>query len=564
MLCKICGSPKLVQFISFGEMPVANAFLKKEDLEKPEYKYEMAVGFCEDCKMVQLINIVPYNKYIVPDNQGKTNYAFFSSTSKFMENHFAELAKEVEDKFLKQGDKVIEIGSNDGILLKAFKNNIVLGVEPSHNVADVAISQGIDTLKEFFSENLARKLVKEKGKFKAAFTTNVFLNIIDLHDFLKGINELLEDNGIFVTEDPYIPSILEKNSYDQIYDEHIWYFSLTSLSNLFKMHGLEIFDAEKLWVHGGSMRVYTCKIGKYEKTQRLKDYFEEEKQKGIDTLSHYNLFARNVEQSKNELYNIVMGLKAKGKKIVGYAAASKGTIVLNYCNLGKNVLDYISDSTPFKQGLFSPGKHIPIVAPEFFNNDNADYALLSAWNHAQEIMEKEKNFIARGGRFIVHLPKPRILEPGELIEEKRLEEIKTKKLKVFADDEGYLFETLRNDDDLFDNKFGQVLVSVLYPGVIKGLHRHSKQTDYTTCIKGNVKYIAIKEENGKIDIKTFIIGESNPILIKVPSGYWHGYMPLGNERAIILHTMDKPYNPQDPDTDEINHFSFGDIWNKKN
>jgi dTDP-4-dehydrorhamnose 3,5-epimerase-like enzyme len=330
------------------------------------------------------------------------------------------------------------------------------------------------------------------------------------------------------------------------------------------MHGLEIFDAEKLWVHGGSMRVYTCKIGKYEKTQRLKDYFEEEKQKGIDTLSHYNLFARNVEQSKNELYNIVMGLKAKGKKIVGYAAASKGTIVLNYCNLGKNVLDYISDSTPFKQGLFSPGKHIPIVAPEFFNNDNADYALLSAWNHAQEIMEKEKNFIARGGRFIVHLPKPRILEPGELIEEKRLEEIKTKKLKVFADDEGYLFETLRNDDDLFDNKFGQVLVSVLYPGVIKGLHRHSKQTDYTTCIKGNVKYIAIKEENGKIDIKTFIIGESNPILIKVPSGYWHGYMPLGNERAIILHTMDKPYNPQDPDTDEINHFSFGDIWNKKN
>ncbi|MBI2044048.1 methyltransferase domain-containing protein [Candidatus Pacearchaeota archaeon] len=473
--CKICNTNNLVEFISFGEMPVANAFLKQEELSKSEFKYEMKVGFCEYCHMVQLINIVPYDKYIVPDEQGKTNYAFFSSTSKAMEQHFAEVAKEIEERFLDHNSKVLEIGSNDGIFLKAFKKNKVLGIEPSQNVAEIAKMQGIETITEFFSTNLAQRIVYEKGRFKAIFSANVILNIIDLHDLLNGVNYLLEDSGVFIFEVPYIVDILEKTSYDQIYDEHIWYFSLTSLRNLMEMHGLELFDAERQETHGGSMRVYVAKKGKRGKSQRLIQYLEEEKQKGVDKTQSYLDFAKRVEESKTELVKLLKELKGQGKKIVGYAAASKGTIVLNYCNIGTETLDYISDSTPFKQGLYSPGKHIPIVSPEFFHDDeNVDYVLLGAWNHAKEIMAKEQDFIKRGGKFIVHYPKARILENNSSKINFVNNLVEVKKLNVFANDQGYLFETIRSDDKIYEGKYGQTLISVLYPGVIKGWHLHDK------------------------------------------------------------------------------------------
>jgi methylation protein EvaC len=416
--CRICGSNNLMKFISFGKMPVSNAFLKKEDLNKPEYYYDMDVGFCKDCYMVQLIEIVPYHKYIVPDKEGNTNYAFFTSTSKFMEKHFAGLAKEVEDKFLSKNSRVLEIGSNDGTMLKAFKNrDKVVGIEPSHNVAKIARIQGIESITQFFGESLAKKVVTERGKFRVVLSTNVTLNIIDLHDFMKGVNTLLDNKGVFITEDPYILSILEQNSYDQIYDEHNWYFSLSSLSNLLRIHGMEIFDGEKQWVHGGSMRIFACKEGVYKPTVRLQKYLRFEKERKITSIKSYLGFAESVRKNRESLIGLLRELKAQRKKIIGYAAASKGTVVQNYCDIGADILDYISDSTPFKQGLYSPGKHIPIVSMEHFHEDkDADYALLFAWNHAREIMQKEQDFFKRGGRFIVHLPHPRILHNYQLNE----------------------------------------------------------------------------------------------------------------------------------------------------
>lgn len=567
--CPLCGAHELVQFISFGQMPIANGFLKREELSREEFTYEMAVGFCENCKMVQLMNKVPYDKYIVPDKEGKRNYPFFSSMStRAMEEHFADAAKEIKEKFLGPCEKVLEIGSNDGIFLKNFKENEVLGIEPSNNVAEVAKGLGIETVTEFFSEELARKIVLQKGKFKAIFSANVILNILDLHDLLKGINILLEDDGVFTFEDPYLIDILEKTSYDQIYDEHIWFFSLTSLLNLLDKYNLEIFDAEKQWVHGGSMRVYVCKKGNRDKTERLVSYLKEEKEKCIDTIKPYLEFAERVKESKKELVNLLMDLKSKGKKIVGYAAASKGTIVMNYCGIGKETINYIADSTPYKQGLYSPGKQIPIVSPEFFRADkNVDYALLSAWNHAEGIMEKEKEFLDRGGRFIVHYPKARILEPEckKQIEEKKSEapESVLKKLDTFANDQGYMISIRK--DKIFEGKVGQALVSVVYPGVIKGLHLHEKQTDYTTCIKGNLKYISIKEkEDGTKEVKTFVIGERNPVMIKTPPGVWHGYTAVSNQEAVILHMMDEEYNPEKDDTKRKDPFEFGDVWSVKN
>lgn len=574
--CPICNTANLVRFISFGKMPIANGFIKKEELDHPyfeEFNYDMDVGFCENCKMVQMMNVVPYEKYIVPDKTGKTEYAFFSSTSKFMEQHFGEVAKEIEQKFLSADSQVLEIGSNDGIMLKAFKNHKTLGIEPSHNVAEIARQQGIETITEFFSEELAKKITKEKGKFKSIFSANVILNVIDLHGLVKGVKTLLEDDGVFIFEDPYILDILEKNSYDQIYDEHIWYFSLTSLSNLLEMYDMEIFDAEKQWVHGGSMKVYTCKKGAYEKTERLKKYLEQEEEKNIGSLQIYLDFTKRVEQSKQELSNLLKDLKSQGKKIAGYAAASKSTIVLNYCDVGKETIDYISDSTPYKQGMFSPGKKIPVVSPEHFHQDlDVEYVLLGAWNHAEEILKKEKDFINRGGKFIVHYPKARILNPEDFGIEVDLEKvpqknlgIEIKKLNVFANEQGYLFETLRNDDEIFDGKFGQVLVSEVYPGIIKGLHLHKNQTDYTTCIKGNLKYVIVKENpDGSVKIQSFVVGEKNPVLIKCPPGIWHGYMPLANQSATVLHLMDKVFNLEEPDTERKDPYEFGDVWTPKN
>lgn len=573
--CKICNSDSLKKFISFGKMPVSNAYVKKDDINKPEFYYDMEVGFCEDCKMVQMINIVPYNKYIIPDGYGKTNYAFFSSTSNEMGKHFAEIAEEIWNKFLDQDSKILEIGSNDGIFLKNFKNHYVLGIEPSQNVAELAIKKNIPTITEFFDDNLARKIKLEKGKFRVIFSANVTLNVIDIHSYMGGIFNLLDEKGVFITENPYIIDILENNSYDQIYDEHIWFFSLMSLSNLYSMHGLEIFDAERSWVHGGSIRVYASKIGTREKTERLINYIEEEINKNINILNPYLKFSKEVEKNKEEFISLLKNLKAQEKKIVGYAAASKGTIVQNYCNIDKNIIDYISDSTAFKQGLYTPGMHIPIVSPEYFHKDNPDYAIIFAWNHQKEIIDKEKEFIKKGGKFILHLPEPHIIgsynsenkenfhiditQKSELIEG-----VEIKKINIFANDQGYLFETIRSDDEIYEGKFGQVLISEVYPGVIKGLHLHKNQTEYTTCLKGNIKYVIIKETENKPIINTFIIGEKNPMIIKTPPEVWHGYTPLENKSATLMYIMDKPYDINSKDTEEKDVFSFGDVWTIKN
>ena len=260
----------------------------------------------------------------------------------------------------------------------------------------------------------------------------------------------------------------------------------------------------------------------------------------------------------------------QGKKVVGYAAASKGTIVLNYCNIGKEILDYISDSTPYKQGLFSPGEHIPIVSPDYFHKDkNVDYVLLGAWNHAKEIIGKEQDFIKRGGKFIVHYPKARILSDveshGDTTQSSELiEGVEIKKLKVFANDQGYLFETLRNDDAFYNKEFGQVLIFEIYPGVIKGYHLHEKHDEYVTCVKGNIKYVVVKEfPDGSRKINKFVIGERNPALIKIPKGLWRGYMPLGNQSAMVMDIMSRPYDSKDPDTKEKDPYEFGDVWTVK-
>jgi len=400
--CRICGG-ELTQFLSLGKQPIANAFLRKEDLKKPEYKFELAAGFCDSCKMMQLVNTVDKEKLF------NEHYAYFSSVSRTMEEHFREYADELTKRFLKeQGELAIEIGCNDGIMLKDFDKNKVrlLGVEPSSNVAEVARQRGFEVITEFFDTKLAKKILNEKGTAKIIYGANVICHIDALHEVAEGVKILLSKKGVFVFEEPYVIDIMEKNAYDQIYDEHVWFFCVSSLKNFFQQHGMTIFDVQRQPTHGGSMRYYVCKKGDYEINKNVKLALEEEEKKGLLKLEIYNNFASNVEKSKKMLVQKLRELKAQGKRICGYAASSKGTVVLNYCNIGTEILEYISDNTPTKQGLFSPGKHIPIVSPDKFHENLPDYALLLAWNYADEIKKKEKQYNIK---FIVHIPYARIL-----------------------------------------------------------------------------------------------------------------------------------------------------------
>ena len=405
--CRICNSLDLIEFLSLGQMPIANAFISKDKLPEPEYFFHLRVGFCKKCYMVQLIDLVPKEKLF------NANYAYFSSVSKTMESHFKNFTSDVSRKFLNDSnDLVVELGSNDGIMLKYYKKSgfRTLGIEPSANVADVARAKGIDTWSVFFNEETARKIVEEKGKAKAVVGANVICHIPDLHSLVRGIDILLDDDVVCIFEDPYLPDILSENAYDQVYDEHVYYFSITSLKNLFDKYGLEVFNSQRQSTHGGSNRIFVKKKGgKYSVEKKLIDALSMEKEIGLQSLEPYREFAKNVERSKKELSETLAKLKAEGKKICAYAASSKGTVVLNYCNVGTSLLDYVSDSTPTKQGLYMPGVHVPIVSPGEFTSNPPDYALLLAWNYEKEILEKEKEYRGKGGKFIIHVPYSRIV-----------------------------------------------------------------------------------------------------------------------------------------------------------
>lgn len=393
--------------MSFGPMPIANGFLPKDQFED-EYFFEMEVGFCEICSALQLINQPE------PERMFHENYAFFSSLSQHMQNHFKEFASYLINKYLEnRGDPfIVELGSNDGIMLKHIKDMGYrhLGVEPSNNVADVARSMGIETISEFFNLDLAKKIEALHGKADAITCANVMCHIPDINSVAAGIAYLLKPDGILMFEDPYLGDVIEKVSYDQIYDEHVFIFSARSVSNAFGRHGLELIDVLPQKTHGGSMRYILAPKGSQPINQSVTDLMYKEMEQGLGLPETYLKFKNNCEASRENLKNLLQKLKLESKRIVGYAATSKSTTVLNYCGIGPDDIEFISDTTPIKQGKFSPGVHIPIRNHEAFSNDYPDYALLFAWNHATEIFEKEAAFKLSGGNWILFVPKVVVLE----------------------------------------------------------------------------------------------------------------------------------------------------------
>ena len=404
-LCRISGQP-LTKVVDFGQQPLGNGFLLPEHFPN-EYFYPMEVGFSETSMMIQLI------EQPAPEQMFHEQYAFYSSTSRFMEQHFGKFARQVmQPGYMAKSDPfVVELGCNDGIMLKNFAKAGIrhLGIEPSLNVAEVANAQGIRTLSEFFSEGVAEQIVREDGQADAFLAANVMCHIPNIQSVVKGIRALLKPTGVVLFEDPYLGDVIEKTSYDQIYDEHVFLFSAHSIKHLFGLHGMELIDIQHQKTHGGSMRYVLAHAGAYPVKEAVAQLLQKEQVLGLHRLSTFETFRKKVEQSRKGLVDLLRDLKSQGKRIAGYGATSKSTTILNYCGIGPELIDYISDTTPIKQGKFTPGMHIPVKPYEFFKNNPPDYAVLFAWNHAEEIMSKEKTFMEAGGRWIVHVPKVEIL-----------------------------------------------------------------------------------------------------------------------------------------------------------
>ena len=397
--CLVCDN-KIKPFIDFGLMPIANAFETLENMEN-EYKFPMEVGFCEECKMVQLLSQPEREKMF------HENYAFFSSTSKYMQHHFNKLADNViKHEQLDSDSFVVEIGCNDGILISNFQNSNVpcLGVEPSKNVADVAKSRGIDVLNEFFDQKIALEIINKHKHADVILSANVMCHIPYIHSIFKGIKTLLKEDGIFVFEDPYLGDIIEKSSFDQIYDEHVFLFSEHSIDNVANMNGLELIDINPQITHGGSMRYTISHKGKRKKSIRVIDLINKEKSRGLDSHIAFEKFAEDVDVINKNLIKLLTDLKSENKKVVAYGATSKSTTVTNFFNITPDLVECIYDTTPIKHYKFSPGKHIPIRPYEEFHDSNPDYVLLFAWNHSVEIMKKEKDFMGNERKWITYFP----------------------------------------------------------------------------------------------------------------------------------------------------------------
>jgi len=398
--CRICSSKNLKMVLDLGEQPPANSFIDQNQLNSTEFKFPLRLFWCSDCFLVQLLDIVD-KEYLFK------NYFYMTSASKPIVDHFKKYAQDVYKEFLegKNDQFVVEIGSNDGSLLSEFKKlgTSILGIEPATNLSNLANQSSITTKNTFFSSQLSKEIIKSHHA-SVVVANNVIAHVEDLHDLMEGIQILIGNDGIFIFEVPYLVDLIKKLEFDTIYHEHLSYFSILPLLKLVKQFGLEIFDIRKQSVHGGTLRIFVSKKDNYQINNSVNFFINEENKLGLDKIEFYHKFSTNVEELKKNLLKLLTQLKKENKSLLGYGAPAKGNVLLNYCGIDTNFLDYIVDTTPLKQGKYTPGMHIPIIPPK--NLKNTDVALLLAWNYESEILLKEKIFRENGGKFLIPLPKP--------------------------------------------------------------------------------------------------------------------------------------------------------------
>lgn len=405
--CRVCGSRNLYKFLDLGEMPIPNGFLSAEDLKRPEKKYELACFLCEDCGFVQLTNVV--NPQIM-----FSNYLYVTAMANVMLNNFKHLSYEAHKLLnLDKSSLVIDIGSNDGSLLTYFKRfgTKVLGIDPAKNLAELARKKDIPTEVKLFNLKTAEYVSRVYGKAKVITATNVVAHIDNLSELLRGVTHLLTKDGVFISEFPYHLDLMHKNEFDTIYHEHLSYISVKPWKQFVENFGLEIIEVRRLPIHGGSVRItHRKKQAKNTRHDKNVDYLINlETEAGLYNKETYDIFANRVFLLKETLLKTLKDLKKQKKRIVGLGAAAKGNVLTNFFGIGPDILDFIADSTPYKQGLYTPGMHIPIFPEDKISTYKPDYVLILAWNFADEIIKKQRAFQKRGGKFIIPIPKVRII-----------------------------------------------------------------------------------------------------------------------------------------------------------
>jgi SAM-dependent methyltransferase len=408
-VCRSCGGENLVKVLSFGSTPLANSLLTASQLNAEEAKYPLELVFCRSCTLVQITETVPAETLF-------RHYLYFSSFSDTMLNHVRELAERLIKSRQLNGDSlVMEIASNDGYLLQNYKaaGISVLGIEPAVNIARVAAEQrAIPTICDFFGESLAKELSSRGTTADIMHAHNVLAHVDDLNGFVRGVAYVLKDDGIAVIEVPYVKDMIDHCEFDTIYHEHLCYFSLMSLDNLFRRHGLIIDDVDRTSLHGGSLQISVQKVvagKKIRESEQFRAMIESERENGMDKSDFYCDFGAKVERLRCDLLALLHDLKQKGNRIAVYGASAKGSTLLNYFRIGHETLDFIVDRSTVKQGMYAPGTHLPIYPPEKLLEARPDYVLLLSWNFAQEILEQQSQFRRLGGRFIVPIPKLQVL-----------------------------------------------------------------------------------------------------------------------------------------------------------
>jgi len=401
--CRLCSNNKFKLVLDLGLQPPSNSFLSKNQLKKPENKFPLRLYLCKNCNHLQLLDVIDKKDLF-------SNYLYMTSANKPIIEHFQEYVDEIYEKFLKyeENKMVIEIGSNDGTLLKNFlKYNVkVLGIEPAKNLALISKKSKIKTENHFFEYKLAKKIAN-KEKADVIIANNILGHVDELNNFIKGIKILLKENGIFVFEVPHALNLLKNLEFDTIYHEHISYFSIIPLLKWLKKNNLEIFDVKKQKVHGGTIRVFVSKKNKFRIKKSVELLKKQEMKFGIESIQTYNIFSKKVSDLKIRLQNKIEYLKKNSFIIFGYGASAKGNVLLNYCKIDNEYLEFITDTTILKQGKFTPGTHIPIISPKILKKKSKGYvALLLAWNYKNDIISREKRFLKNGGKFLIPIPNP--------------------------------------------------------------------------------------------------------------------------------------------------------------
>lgn len=405
MSCIVCGGESVEQFLDLGETALANKFLTEDELDTPEPTYPLRVGFCHGCGHVQLTERVPPSAMF-------EDYLYLSSASDTLRSHLYELSDIVVTRHdLTPDDLVIDIGCNDGTLLLGFARHGVrtLGVDPARNLAELAEHSGIDRFVGFFDSHSSREIVDRWGHASVITATNTFPHIPELHDFMDAIGRALAPGGAFVIEAHYLVDMLEQGAFDTIYHEHVSYWALGPMQTLFERHGMQAVHAERLPIHHGQLRITVQRQGEGDVDSSVGRFLERERELEIDRFSTYEAFAGETHRIKQELNETVATLLHDHNRVVGYGAPAKGSTLLSFLELGPDKISYIVDRSPLKQGRYTPGSHIPVVAPERLLTDQPDYVLLLAWNFADEVLDQQADYRGRGGRFIIPVPRVQVV-----------------------------------------------------------------------------------------------------------------------------------------------------------